>query len=343
MAESRVVSLEHLIALSDEIAALARAGIPLETGLRALARDLPGRLRKLAERLGNHLEQGCSLAEALEATADYPAAYRAVIAAGVRSGNLAVALEGIASTCRRAQEVRRLTVASMVYPLFVAGVASVVFAFGVTKPLPVVLDAVTEFGLELPAWLRLASQAGKGLLMMLPALWGLLLIGLTCWYWRARSAMTLAGDGTRRLPVWARLVFAGRLATFTEVLALLIEQQVPLHEALVLAGDASGSRQLQAGAAGLAERLQRGESGATIPAGIPPLLSWMLARNASSPQLVQVLRQSAAAHRQRASELALWVGLYLPVLVCAAVGGLVTFLYVILVMAPFYYLMQGLA
>ena len=35
------VTLDQLIALNDEIAALARAGVPLDQGLLHLGRDLP--------------------------------------------------------------------------------------------------------------------------------------------------------------------------------------------------------------------------------------------------------------------------------------------------------------
>ena len=45
------LSLDNLIALSDEIAALARAGVPLERGLAELGREMPGRLGRFAAEL----------------------------------------------------------------------------------------------------------------------------------------------------------------------------------------------------------------------------------------------------------------------------------------------------
>ena len=43
-----VITLDQLVALNDEIAALVRAGVPLDRGLRSLGEDLPGRLGRFA-------------------------------------------------------------------------------------------------------------------------------------------------------------------------------------------------------------------------------------------------------------------------------------------------------
>src|SRR4051812_41232008 len=56
---------EQLLLLHQELAALARAGLPLDGGLRALAHELPGRLGQLANELAERLERGENVAEAL--------------------------------------------------------------------------------------------------------------------------------------------------------------------------------------------------------------------------------------------------------------------------------------
>ena len=55
------IRLEHVIALSDEMAALARSGVPLERGLANFGRDVPGELGRLSLRLAERLERGESL------------------------------------------------------------------------------------------------------------------------------------------------------------------------------------------------------------------------------------------------------------------------------------------
>jgi hypothetical protein len=55
------LTLDQLAALSQEIAALARAGVPLDRGLRELGRELPGRLGKLAAEMSGGLAEGKAL------------------------------------------------------------------------------------------------------------------------------------------------------------------------------------------------------------------------------------------------------------------------------------------
>jgi len=86
-----VITLDQLIALNDEIAALIRAGVPLDRGLRSLGQDLPGRLGRFATQLSAQLARGESLTDALaEPKAKLPRLYRAVIeAAGQKAQWLA--------------------------------------------------------------------------------------------------------------------------------------------------------------------------------------------------------------------------------------------------------------
>ena len=94
------ISIDELAALNDEIAALVRAGVPLDRGLLGAGTDLPGGLRRITTALGKRLSRGESLPEALEAESrSIPPLYRAVVEAGARSGRLAVALEGWRGTC----------------------------------------------------------------------------------------------------------------------------------------------------------------------------------------------------------------------------------------------------
>src|SRR3954466_9501814 len=108
MSSSAGISIEHLIALNDEIAALARAGMPLERGLMGVGGDLPGRLGRIASAIGRRMESGQTLPEALEAEGPaVPATYRAVVEAGLKSGRLAEALEGLATFARNYVELRK--------------------------------------------------------------------------------------------------------------------------------------------------------------------------------------------------------------------------------------------
>ena len=58
---------DELIALNEEIAGMARAGLPLDQGLAALAREMgKGRLQQVTANLAKDLRAGQTLPQALE-------------------------------------------------------------------------------------------------------------------------------------------------------------------------------------------------------------------------------------------------------------------------------------
>ncbi len=63
------ITIDQLLALNDEIAALVRAGVPLERGLVVTGRDLRGRLGGSRRPWRGGSAAGESLSEALEGEA----------------------------------------------------------------------------------------------------------------------------------------------------------------------------------------------------------------------------------------------------------------------------------
>src|SRR5689334_15506248 len=118
------IALDQLLTLNEEIAALVRAGSPLDRGLLEAGRDVRGRLGRIAGVLGRRLNRGEGLAEALEAEKrSIPPLYRAVVEVGARSGRLAAALEGMARYLRGVGDVRRAIGLALWYPMLVVCLA----------------------------------------------------------------------------------------------------------------------------------------------------------------------------------------------------------------------------
>jgi type II secretory pathway component PulF len=127
------------------------------------------------------------------------------------------------------------------------------------------------------------------------------------------------------------------MATFAEVLSLLIQQDVPLPEAVTLAANASGDGGLGKAAEKLAERLRSGEMEIRredIPAEIPPLLAWQIFVGANQPGLARSLALTAGAYRQQAIRSARWNAFYLPILLTVTFGGAATLLQGLVVFGP---------
>lgn len=341
---TRSITLDELAALNDEIVALVRAGVPLEHGLRALGNDIPGRLGQFAESLGRRLESGASLADTLDdSDGGFPRVYRAVVAAGIRSGKLSSALEGISTAARRAAELRRVLIVSLVYPIVVLMVASNLFLFTALKTAPVVSAVYEWLGVERPwwyVWIDGVTELGP---QAIAGFWFLAAIVGGAWLYFSSRASVISGRGLRRLPTVARVLHVSRMATFADVLAMMVEQQVPLDEAVVLAAEASGDRSLMKAGGILAERIRGGQHTTPLPKSFPPLLGWLLASRTQGGQLAKSLRQTAASYRRRALNMGNWLTVYLPIILSAGVGGTIAFAYAMLVMAPFYNLLFQLS
>ena len=341
---TRSITLDELVALNDEMIALVRSGVPLEKGLLALGTDLPGRLGTLAASLGRKLEAGESLADTLdESGADFPRVYRAVVAAGLRSGKLSSALEGISSAARRAAEVRRVMIVSLVYPIIVLIVASFVFLFTALYTTPLVTRIYEWLNMERPWWYEWVDHVTHIGPEMIVGFWLVIVLVGGVWLYRSSRATAITDRGLRGLPNVARILHVCRMATFADVLAMMVEQQVALDEAVVLAAEASGDRILIKASGVIAERIRGGERTATLPKGFPPLLGWLINSGSQRDHLAKSLRQTADSYRRRALNMGNWLTIYLPIFLSAGVGGTIAMLYVLIVMAPFYNLLFQLS
>src|SRR6476659_1233055 len=61
------LSPDDLITLNEEIASMAKAGLPLDYGLALLAKEIGrGRLKQVTQKLADDLRAGCTLPEAFK-------------------------------------------------------------------------------------------------------------------------------------------------------------------------------------------------------------------------------------------------------------------------------------
>lgn len=351
----RPASLQDVIALNDEIASLVRAGIPLELGLRGLGGSLSGRLGEIAERLAARMNQGASLAEALDAEqGSLPRVYRAVIEAGLRSGRLPQALESLTGYTRTVLEMRQRLGLALLYPGLVAVVAYLLFVGFVWQMVPVFQDTYFIFRMSehplmtplaflyrtLPYW-----AAGIPLALVLFLTTGALTRGLLL-----PGGSAAAGGGTWGawmlwVPGVGSILDNLQRANFSELLSLLVEHEVPLPEAVLLAAEATGDPRMVDGAGQIAMDIRRGEVLSPASSSLrmfPPLLRWLMSHGASPAELRGALRQATEVYRRRALMRVEWFKLVMPVALLIVIGGGVTLLYGLLLFLPLTSMMNQL-
>jgi general secretion pathway protein F len=345
------VTLDDLIALNDEMLALVRAGVPLGQGLAEVGHDVRGSLARTTATLAARLERGESLPQALAATGGlFPPLYRAIVEAGIKSGRLSAALETTSALMRRMADLRRLVLLAMVYPLIVFFVGYGLFMLFVLKILPTLLSASPTP--HPPAIVRTLAGLHNGVEWWGPILPTIVLTAAILWWLRSRQALVLQSGGAARVfgwtPSFRKLLAESRAASFADMLALLVEHQTPLGEAVVLAAEATGDPRLTLAAKQLAADISAGAAPkGTVPfcsadsakgdsplAEIPPLLRWLIATGGSQATFAAALRDAADTYRRRAIRRADWLRLYLPMLLTLGIGGTVVVLYALSLFVP---------
>ena len=335
------ITLDQLIALNDEILALTRAGMPLERGLMVAGRDVPGRLGRVATALGERMNRGESLVEALDGLGDgVPRVYKAVVQAGVRSGHLPTALEGLATFARGYSEARQSIGLALWYPLLVLVLAYVLFLVILRVMVPIFLETFGSMGMPVHEALRFLNSMGETVWIWGPIL-PVLLVGFLLLWVTSRRALSLdkgrGFDVLRWFPWMGKLVSGFEAASFADLLALLVEHRVPYPEALRLAGEASGDAYLARSSEALASAVERGlppDEALKGSSFFPPLLRWLLATGSKQGDLVGALRQMAERYRGEARFQSEKIRILLPAILLFGIGATSTLLYAVAVFLP---------
>lgn len=338
----RSVSLEQLTELCDEMAALVRAGVPLERSLAEVAEELPGRLGQLTSSLASQLERGENLYESLGDSGNFPEFFPAMLQAGVESGRLGIALEGMAATGRRMIEMRRIVILAFMYPIIVFFVAYALFTLLISR----ISMGIGRFydNMNLPRnrmteFVESFSGLPRSWILAVPLLIILLVL---LWLVATKRSRLLQSGGLGWALGWLlparRVIMLNRYGYFGEILALLIEQRIPAPQALRLASKATGDRNLYHSSAEFAAALERGEV-ASYVSGMPPLLRWLIHGAAvagipSQEVLVRGLRRLAENYRDQARRQADFMGIYVPAIATILIGGGVTIFYAAVVFVP---------
>jgi type II secretory pathway component PulF len=266
--------------LAAQVAQLARSGLPLEAGLRALSEELvAGRLSRVLAKLADQLEAGQPIDAALESQkASLPTHLRGLIVAGVRTGRLAELLEGYASLQRTHREIRRRAYLGIAYPLCLLLAFCLVFFL--------LRFVVVDFG-------RMFGQLGVDVPVM--TTWTIAFFDYGVWVVLALMLLVLTAPAVlwlephvpwfsslaRWMPVIGPLLRWSRLAQFAHMMQLFVENQVPLPEALRFTANGLGGNELGAACRRLAGDVEAGRGFCDslavrrqFPARLVPLIEW---------------------------------------------------------------------
>lgn len=322
--------LDALIALNQEIAAMVRAGIPLEFGLKAASSSRSAKFSALAARISERLSLGDSLVDALQKEGSIVSpAYSAVVEAGLAAGRLPEALEELANLGLALQEIRRHVWLAVTYPVIVCALAYAFFVAFISFGVPVWIQTRESMFLP-PNWLfGVLAALHHSVRWWGPTIPIFIVLAATTPLLLSLAGLWPLNDGVWRFPGIRFIYQYLRRAQFARLLAMLIDHDVPAPRAVLLAAESTGDDRLGRSATEISDDLVHGAlwEDAVASTGLPPFLRWMMIAGEREGALAVALRQAAESYQRRAERGLEWIRATLPVVLVVMICGLVVATY----------------
>lgn len=329
-----------LTLLTRQWATLLASGLTVEQALAALIEQAGTEaLRQLLAGVRSEILAGYSLRAALDR---YPQAfstlYRASVAAGEKSGELARVMEQLADYLDRNHALRMKTLQALLYPAIVAAVALLVILGLMTHVVPQVVSVFQQGKQALPLLTRS--------LITVSAL-------LREWGWLGALALAAAGFALRhalrtpalrrrwdawllRLPLLGRHLRTLDATRFASTLSILAGSGVPLLAALEAGRQVIARLPLSDAVGVAAERVREGQPlsrALGTSRQFPPLLIHMIANGEATGRVDELLDRAARLQQAELENRTATLTALLEPLLLLTMGGFVL-LIVLAVMQP---------
>jgi len=342
----RAFSQNELALLTRQFSILIGAGLTIEQTLNALiAQTESESVKRTLAVIRGEVLGGQTLSRALATQQQhFPELYRALVAAGETSGQLAQVLSKLADYTETQQSLRNKVTLALIYPVIVTVVALLVVGSLLTWVVPQVVQVFQHTHQALP-WLTRSMIAlsdfvrTSGWFVGLATLVGLFLFSRSL---RNENNLYRWHLVLLKLPIVGKMIKATNTAQLTSTLAILVNAKVPLLTALV-SGMSVVSNIPMRRALGQAERHVR--EGASLSRALnqstlfPPMMIHLIAGGEASGRLDEMLEKIASIQTQEVeNRVMVFTRLLEPALILL-MGGMVL-LIVLAIMLPIFDLNQ---
>jgi general secretion pathway protein F len=243
------VRQRDLMVLTQELATLISAGLPLDRALSVLTGlTAKEELKKVVGQILRAVQQGKSLAEALaEYPKIFPPLYVNMIKAGEIGGFLDIALQRLAEYLERAQQVQDEIKSALTYPILLTVVGALSVVILLTYVLPKFAVIFGDLGQALPPSTRVLLGISYGLRTYW---WVLLLLGAGVWFGSRQYLATPQGRFAWdrlcwRFVVLGQLVRKREVGRFARTLGTLLKSGVPVLQALEVVQEVAGNQMVR--------------------------------------------------------------------------------------------------
>lgn len=259
----RQIGGSDFLILNQQFNTLIKAGLPILKSLDLLAtRASSPRLRPVIAQIRDQIREGKSLSEAVDEAGVFSKVYATAILAGEKSGNLPGVLDYYIAYQRVSTGVKKKIAATLVYPVLLITVATVIVTYLVTGVVPKFALLYRDMNVELPTPTRILIALTVdyrfhflGFIVLL----ALIAMGVFLWS-RTEEGGTTFDRFKFRLPLVGDTLLKFQVAQFSRTLATLLTGGTPLVAGLQTATEAITSKLLRSTVAEATQMVREGES-----------------------------------------------------------------------------------
>lgn len=258
------VRLDDIVVLSQQMAVMIRAGLPLIEVLDILAEQTErASLAAVMRQIEREVEAGSSLTDAMaKHSAIFSTFFISMVRAGEASGMLDSILDQVATYLERMASLQRKIKSAIMYPATVTVVAIGITIFLLVRVVPVFKDIFESLGGNLPVptqitvWLSEIITNWWWLVLILAVVAYILLYN---WY-RTKSGRYAIDKMYLKLPIFGTLLLKSSVAKFCRTLGTLIRSGVNILYALEITAKTAGNAVIEDAVYKTRASIQAGES-----------------------------------------------------------------------------------
>lgn len=342
------VKIRDVIEVSNQLATLIQAGIPLLSALKLLGgQATKSAMKKLYNGLTEEIQAGNSLSQAL---GKYPQAfsntYCQIIKASEQAGTLEAGLKQAAKYLEKRAYANQKIKRAMMYPIFVLLMAIGVAFLLITIALPPLMDLFGSLDADLP-WttstlVNTANFFKANSLALLVAVLAIILLIISL---SRLQAVKLARDKLLlKIPVIGKIIIERSMALFCQTASMLLQAGLRLPQIIDIVVQTNRNQILRQAFKNVRDRLVQGE-GLSQPmsenAIFPPLLVEMTVVGEKTGAMDATLGTLADFYEQEVDrKIDSLISMIEPALTLA-IGGLVIFIALSMI-TPLYSILKSM-
>ncbi|PSW13118.1 type II secretion system protein GspF [Photobacterium sanctipauli] len=329
----RGISTTELSLITRQLATLVQASMPLEECLKAVAEQSEKpRLKNMLLAVRSRVVEGYTLSDSM---AEYPhifdQLFRAMVAAGEKSGHLDTVLNRLADYTENRQQMRSKLQQAMIYPTMLTLIAIAVVAFLLATVVPKIVDQFVQMGQQLPTITEILLAMSNfvqnwGLVVLLVV--AVIFLGVKAAL--RRPDFRLKWDRwVMKLPVIGKVARGLNTSRFARTLSICTSSAIPLLEGMKVASDVMTNTWVNQQIREASDKVREGSSlriSLEQTKLFPPMMLHMIASGERSGELEQMLTRAADNQdRDFESLVNMALGIFEPLLI-VAMAGIVMFI-----------------